>query len=177
MISCLFCSQNSNLFVFGACLVFNRVTDWNDIIVMTVLVTSLFRFKTCHRAWHGGRKGFGEVECVQPSKRPKRRKVTRRPTSTQATTTAGAKIASQTERTRERNDSQNNAKWHQVEEGLKNKQYQVAWLLRSDPVIEHFKEICPRPKTFPLPHCVLCPVRWHCIFYDAVSDTIRRRGW
>ena len=22
--------------------------------------------------------------------------------------------------------------------------------------------------------CVLCKVRWHCIFYDAVSDTIRR---
>ena len=26
-------------------------------------------------------------------------------------------------------------------------------------------------------HCVLCQVRWHCIFYDAVTDTIRRRGW
>ena len=25
--------------------------------------------------------------------------------------------------------------------------------------------------------CVLCKVRWHCIFYDAISDTIRRRGW
>ena len=25
--------------------------------------------------------------------------------------------------------------------------------------------------------CVLCKVRCHCIFYDAVSDTIRRRGW
>ena len=25
-------------------------------------------------------------------------------------------------------------------------------------------------------HCVLCAVRCHCIFYDAVSDTIRRRG-
>ena len=24
--------------------------------------------------------------------------------------------------------------------------------------------------------CVLCKVRCHCIFYDAVSDTIRRRG-
>lgn len=46
------------------------------------------KFKTCHRPWHGGRKGFGEVECVQPSKRPKRRKVTRRPNTTQATTTA-----------------------------------------------------------------------------------------
>ena len=24
--------------------------------------------------------------------------------------------------------------------------------------------------------CLLCKVRWYCIFYDAVSDTIRRRG-
>ena len=24
--------------------------------------------------------------------------------------------------------------------------------------------------------CVLCKVRWHCIFFAAVSDTIRRRG-
>ena len=28
----------------------------------------------------------------------------------------------------------------------------------------------------PNAQCVLCKVRWHCIFYDAVSDTIRRRG-
>ena len=25
-------------------------------------------------------------------------------------------------------------------------------------------------------HCVLCPVRWHYIFYNAVSNAIRRRG-
>ena len=81
---------NSNLIVFGACLIFNWVTDWMDIIVIIVLVTSLFRFKTCHRPWRGGRKGFGEVECVQQSKRPRRRKVTRRPNTTQATTTAGS---------------------------------------------------------------------------------------
>ena len=126
-------SSNSNLIVFKARLIFNWVTDWMDTIVIIVLVTSLFRFKTCQRPWHGWRKGFGDVECVQPSKRPKRRKITRRPASTQATTTAGAKIAQQTEQTRERNDSQNNAKWHQVEDWLKNKQYQVAWLLHSDP--------------------------------------------
>ena len=28
----------------------------------------------------------------------------------------------------------------------------------------------------PSAQCVLCKVRWHCIIYDAVSNTIRRRG-
>ena len=28
----------------------------------------------------------------------------------------------------------------------------------------------------PTAQCVPCKVRWHCIFYDGVSDTIRRRG-
>ena len=28
----------------------------------------------------------------------------------------------------------------------------------------------------PNAQCVLCKAQWHCIFYDAVSDTIRRRG-
>ena len=47
----------------------------------------------------------------------------------------------------------------------------------------HRGEICPcrhcrrQCKIFTSAHCVLCKVRWHCIFYDAVSDTIRGRGW
>ena len=32
-----------------------------------------------------------------------------------------------------------------------------------------------RLKNFHQSQCVRCKVRWHCIFYDAVSNTIRRR--